>query len=140
MCAHLRGQRCGREARAFRRGRLEDRLEAIDGIGPLLGPEPFHRVVDRHPPGQAGEALGGGHLQDAVQVEVESHDERIELNLYIVGESLRLMQSSGQLKVSKAEERVLASYRRQIDGSTKFIPIWVKVAVAIALGLGTMVG
>ena len=27
-----------------------------------------------------------------------------------------------------------------MDSATKFIPIWVKVAVAIALGLGTMVG
>jgi len=27
-----------------------------------------------------------------------------------------------------------------VDGITKFIPTWVKVAVAMALGLGTMVG
>jgi inorganic phosphate transporter, PiT family len=27
-----------------------------------------------------------------------------------------------------------------LDEATKFIPLWVKVAVAIALGLGTMVG
>jgi len=27
-----------------------------------------------------------------------------------------------------------------LDNATKFIPLWVKVAVAIALGLGTMVG
>jgi PiT family inorganic phosphate transporter len=27
-----------------------------------------------------------------------------------------------------------------LDDSTKFIPTWVKVAVAVALGLGTMVG
>jgi PiT family inorganic phosphate transporter len=27
-----------------------------------------------------------------------------------------------------------------VDGVTKFIPTWVKVAVAMALGLGTMVG
>ena len=27
-----------------------------------------------------------------------------------------------------------------MDSATKFIPVWVKVAVAIALGLGTMVG
>ena len=27
-----------------------------------------------------------------------------------------------------------------MDGATKFIPTWVKVAVAMALGLGTMVG
>ena len=34
----------------------------------------------------------------------------------------------------------LDAFKKQIDGATKFIPLWVKVAVAIALGLGTMVG
>ena len=32
------------------------------------------------------------------------------------------------------------AYKSQIDKATKFIPTWVKVAVALALGLGTMVG
>src|SRR4029077_18910025 len=32
------------------------------------------------------------------------------------------------------------AYKKQLDHSTKFIPTWVKVAVAIALGLGTMIG
>src|SRR5262249_4728383 len=31
-------------------------------------------------------------------------------------------------------------YRRHLDDATKFIPGWVEVAVAIALGLGTMIG
>ena len=31
-------------------------------------------------------------------------------------------------------------YKAALDQSTKFIPTWVKVAVAIALGLGTMIG
>src|SRR6266542_2715640 len=35
---------------------------------------------------------------------------------------------------------VLRNYRRHVDNATKFIPAWVKGAVAIALGLGTMVG
>ena len=34
----------------------------------------------------------------------------------------------------------LMNYKKTLDHSTKFIPTWVKVAVAIALGLGTMVG
>jgi len=32
------------------------------------------------------------------------------------------------------------NFKKQVDHATKFIPTWVKVAVAIALGLGTMVG
>ena len=35
---------------------------------------------------------------------------------------------------------MLKNYKKHIDNATKFIPPWVKVAVAIALGLGTMIG
>ncbi len=38
------------------------------------------------------------------------------------------------------EKTVLANYKKHIDLATKFIPLWVKVAVAMALGLGTMIG
>lgn len=41
------------------------------------------------------------------------------------------------------EETDLAAvrtYHQAVDNATKFIPLWVKVAVALALGLGTMVG
>ena len=34
----------------------------------------------------------------------------------------------------------MSGYKKALDTGTKFIPTWVKVAVAIALGLGTMVG
>ena len=34
----------------------------------------------------------------------------------------------------------LKACKQQLDDATQFIPLWVKVAVAIALGLGTMVG
>ena len=34
----------------------------------------------------------------------------------------------------------IANYKKFLDGATRFIPTWVKVAVALALGLGTMVG
>ena len=38
------------------------------------------------------------------------------------------------------DAELLRSYRNDLNGATRFIPTWVKVAVAIALGLGTMVG
>jgi inorganic phosphate transporter, PiT family len=61
-------------------------------------------------------------------------------DLYLVGEALRLMQKSGNPKFSTADTAVLANYKKHVDNATKFIPTWVKVAVAMALGLGTMVG
>ena len=43
-------------------------------------------------------------------------------------------------QISAADWTVLDNYKKHIDKATKFIPTWVKVAVALALGLGTMVG
>jgi PiT family inorganic phosphate transporter len=38
------------------------------------------------------------------------------------------------------ENAALKNYKAKVDKATKFIPNWVKVAVALALGMGTMVG
>jgi PiT family inorganic phosphate transporter len=61
-------------------------------------------------------------------------------DLYVVSEALRLIQRSGKPAFAAADLAVLANYKKHIDNATKFIPLWVKVAVALALGLGTMVG
>jgi PiT family inorganic phosphate transporter len=37
-------------------------------------------------------------------------------------------------------KEALLKFRSQLKGATDFIPVWVKVAVALALGFGTMVG
>jgi PiT family inorganic phosphate transporter len=39
-----------------------------------------------------------------------------------------------------SEVKTLGAMRKELDAVTKFIPNWVKVAVALALGLGTMIG
>ena len=61
-------------------------------------------------------------------------------DLYLISEALRLTQRSGVPKFSAADAAILANYKKHVDRSTRFIPTWVKVAVAMALGLGTMVG
>ncbi len=61
-------------------------------------------------------------------------------DMYTVSEALRWMQKIKQPAISPADWLVLANYKKHIDNATKFIPTWVKVAVAMALGLGTMVG
>ena len=61
-------------------------------------------------------------------------------DLYLVSEVLRITAKTGQPKFSPADAAVLANYKKHVDHSTRFIPTWVKVAVAMALGLGTMVG
>jgi len=64
----------------------------------------------------------------------------IRNDMYLVSEGLRLVSKDKSLNVSQADQTVLGSYKTELDHSTKFIPTWVKVAVAIALGLGTMIG
>ena len=61
-------------------------------------------------------------------------------DMYLTSEALRLMKKSGVAKISAADWAVLDNYKKHIHKATKFIPKWVKVAVALALGLGTMVG
>ena len=61
-------------------------------------------------------------------------------DMYLVSEALRLMKKSGKPEISAPDNAVLANYKSHIDHQTRFIPTWVKVAVAMALGLGTMVG
>jgi PiT family inorganic phosphate transporter len=72
----------------------------------------------------------------------------IRNDMYVAGEALRLLKKNDvhlenekkQPVFNKDESAVLAGYESKLDKSTRFIPNWVKVAVALALGLGTMVG
>src|ERR1700722_7873187 len=64
----------------------------------------------------------------------------IRNDMYLVSEGLRFMAKAKPLNVSAGDQAALDAYKKQLDHSTKFIPTWVKVAVAIALGLGTMIG
>jgi PiT family inorganic phosphate transporter len=63
----------------------------------------------------------------------------IRNDMYLISESLRLLSKS-QIPIAAADKATLAEYKKELDDATKFIPTWVKVAVAIALGLGTMIG
>jgi len=59
--------------------------------------------------------------------------------MYLESESLRLLPKFGPT-ITSSDAAVLTTYRAQLDKSTRFIPTWVKVAVALALGMGTMIG
>jgi PiT family inorganic phosphate transporter len=61
-------------------------------------------------------------------------------DMYLASEALRFLMKDKENDLSKDEVATLNTYKKSLDGATKFIPLWVKVAVAIALGLGTMIG
>ena len=70
-----------------------------------------------------------------------SEDQRRTLrsDLYLTSESLGKLIKQKKLE-DPAERKAAAALKSHMDKVTKFIPVWVKVAVAFALGLGTMIG
>jgi len=61
-------------------------------------------------------------------------------DMYLASEALRFLMKDKENALGKPEVAILNTYKAELDSATRFIPTWVKVAVAIALGLGTMIG
>jgi PiT family inorganic phosphate transporter len=61
-------------------------------------------------------------------------------DMYLVSEAIRFLMKDKESDLSTTDVATLNAYKGSLDSATKFIPTWVKIAVAIALGLGTMVG
>ncbi len=61
-------------------------------------------------------------------------------DMYLASEAIRFLDKAPEVKFDAATRTNLKAFKTEIDDATKFIPLWVKIAVAIALGLGTMVG
>jgi PiT family inorganic phosphate transporter len=67
-------------------------------------------------------------------------DERkpLRTDTYLVSSALDKMTKNKVF--SGADLDAIKAYRKTLDKLTKFIPLWVKIAIAFALGLGTMIG
>lgn len=61
-------------------------------------------------------------------------------DMYLASEAIRFLEKNDAAGFDADTKKNLKAFKSEIDDATKFIPLWVKVAVAIALGLGTMVG
>jgi PiT family inorganic phosphate transporter len=61
-------------------------------------------------------------------------------DMYLASEAFRVLAKDKDSELTAAEKAQIANFKKQLDSATKFIPLWVKICVAIALGLGTMVG
>jgi PiT family inorganic phosphate transporter len=68
-------------------------------------------------------------------------DQRRDLrnSLYLVSEALG-KASKQNLLTDPDAKKAAGDLKKHMDKLTKFIPVWVKIAVALALGLGTMIG
>jgi inorganic phosphate transporter, PiT family len=65
--------------------------------------------------------------------------ENIRNEMFMMSESIRVLQKQN-VAFTPEQTAALKGFKSALDDSTKFIPTWVKVSVAVALGLGTMVG
>jgi PiT family inorganic phosphate transporter len=63
----------------------------------------------------------------------------LRMDLYLVTETLSRLDKADKLPAG-LDKATVGKYTGDMKGVTTFIPVWVKVAVAIALGLGTMIG
>jgi len=60
--------------------------------------------------------------------------------MYLASEAIKTLQKDEGVSLTASETAALSDFKASLDAGTRFIPTWVKVAVAFALGLGTMVG
>ena len=92
------------------------------------------------------EAVGYGSL-GLVPPDLQGN---VRNQMYLTSETFRLLPKFGPQvlaadgkavsTITAADAKVIGTYTGFLDKSTKYIPAWVKVAVALALGLGTMIG
>jgi len=65
----------------------------------------------------------------------------IRNDMYLSTTSFKRLDKANALpKMDQSQEKLVKEYRSSLDSFLQYIPTWVKVAVALALGLGTMVG
>jgi len=92
-------------------------------------------------------AMAGRNREVAIELEGKSNFDDLTIeqrkgfrsDIYLLGESMAKLIK--QHKVSDpGEAKALTAYQKALQDETKYIPIWVKFAVAISLGLGTMIG
>jgi inorganic phosphate transporter, PiT family len=61
-------------------------------------------------------------------------------DMYLASEGFRVLAKDKANELSAEDKAQIGAFKKELDSATKFIPLWVKICVAIALGLGTMVG
>jgi PiT family inorganic phosphate transporter len=69
----------------------------------------------------------------------EADRRSMRTDVFLVGESIGKLLKTKKV-TDPTMKKTLTDYKADLDRLTKYIPTWVKVAVALALGLGTMIG
>ncbi|WOE31440.1 MULTISPECIES: inorganic phosphate transporter [unclassified Acinetobacter] len=78
-----------------------------------------------------------GDLKNVPEAEVSL----LRNDMYLSTTAFKRLEKAQQLPVmTEQQTQTVKEYRKSLDAFLQYIPTWVKVAVALALGLGTMVG
>jgi len=83
----------------------------------------------------AAQVQGYGAIKHVPAEQVQN----VRNDMFLASEAVRQMEKKG-VAFSGDENAALKDWKGELDAGTKFIPLWVKVGVAVALGLGTMIG
>ncbi len=83
----------------------------------------------------AAQVQGYGAIKHIPAEQVQN----VRNDMFLASEAVRQMEKQ-HVAFNGDENAALKSWKGELDAGTKFIPLWVKVAVAVALGLGTMIG
>ena len=98
---------------------------------------------DEHTPSALSQLIGSIDQKVAnikTLNDVPANERRaLRSEMYLVNSSLAKLTKGDYFK-NPDDRAAMGALRTSLDKSTTFIPTWVKAAVAIALGLGTMVG
>ncbi len=98
-------------------------------------------------PGESDAALGvlardvAERLKAAGSLQAIAVEDTAEFrsDLYVVGEAAKILSKSAS-DLTEDEKAALSMVTKATQAATRYIPDWVKLAVAFALGLGTMIG
>ncbi|MBV9762171.1 MAG: inorganic phosphate transporter [Acidobacteriaceae bacterium] len=93
------------------------------------------------------EALAGKNREVAIELDGRSSYDDLNIeqkkgfrsDIYLLSETIGKLIKQHKLS-DPAEVKAVSAYQTTLQKQTKYIPIWVKFAVAIALGFGTMIG
>ncbi|MBP2275703.1 MULTISPECIES: inorganic phosphate transporter [Sphingomonas] len=89
--------------------------------------------------GNIAQRIGGYGSLDKVPAAATPN---LRNDMYLLLDSARLAMADKGIKASfsEPEQAAVAKFQSNLEKGTRYIPVWVKVIVALALGLGTMVG
>jgi inorganic phosphate transporter, PiT family len=79
-----------------------------------------------------------GKIKSVGELSTEARS-RLRRDVYLVEEGIAKVLKAGTISDAKSRGE-LSKLRSELQKLTDFIPLWVKIAVAVALGLGTTIG